>query len=89
MFFAQNMSNLGAVLNKPLQLKRVTKGAEPPPAGDFCDFAAKIAILTPFKSHLASFKAISIFNLLIIIDMILKRAKKSAKNFKTCKKTYQ
>ena len=32
MFFAQKLSNLSPVLNKPLQLKRVTKGAEPPAA---------------------------------------------------------
>ena len=28
--------------------------------GDFCNFAAKIAILTPFESHFARFKTISI-----------------------------
>ena len=33
MFFPQKLSNLGPVLNKPLQLKRVTEGAEPPAAG--------------------------------------------------------
>ena len=33
MFFAQNLSNLDPVLNKPLLLKRVTEGAEPPVAG--------------------------------------------------------
>ena len=43
MFFAQKLSNLGPVLNKPLLLKRVTEGAQL--LGDFCDFAAKIAIL--------------------------------------------
>ena len=31
--FAQKLSNLSPVLTKPLQLKRVTKGAEPPAAG--------------------------------------------------------
>ena len=59
MFFAQKLSNLGPVLNKPLQLKRVTEGTESPPAGDYCDFAAKIAILTPFKSHFARFETTS------------------------------
>ena len=58
MFFAQKLSNLGPVLNKPLLLKRVTEGQSPQLLGDFCDFAAKIAILTPFKSHLARFKTI-------------------------------
>ena len=33
MFFAQKLSNLGPVLNKPLLLKRVTEGAEPPAVG--------------------------------------------------------
>ena len=60
MFFAQKLSNLGPVLNKQLKLKRVTKGAEPQLLGDFYDFAAKIAILTPFKPHFARFKTISI-----------------------------
>ena len=60
MFFAQKLFNLGPVLNKPLLLKRVTEGADPATAGDFCDFAAKVAILTPFKSHFARFKTISI-----------------------------
>ena len=32
MFFAQKLSILGPVLNKPLQLKRITVGAEPPAA---------------------------------------------------------
>ena len=58
MFFAQKLSNLGPVLNKPLLLKRVTKWAQL--VGDFRDFAAKIAILTPFESHFARFKTISI-----------------------------
>ena len=39
MFFAQKLSNLGPMLNKPLLLKRVTEGAQL--LGDFCDFAAK------------------------------------------------
>ena len=60
MFFAQKLSNLGPVLNKPLQLKRVTEGPEPQLLGDFCDFAAKIAILMPFQSHFARFTTISI-----------------------------
>ena len=59
MFFAQKLSNLGPVLNKPLQLKRVTEGAKPRAAGNFCDFAAIIAILTPFKSYFARFKTTS------------------------------
>ena len=58
MYFAQKLSNLGLVLNKPLLLKRVTEGAQL--LGDFCNFAAKIAILTPFESHFACFKTISI-----------------------------
>ena len=53
MFSAQKLSNLGPVLNKPLQLKRVTEGAQL--LGDFCDFASKIAILTPFESDFARF----------------------------------
>ena len=60
MFFAQILSNLGPMLNKLMQLKRVTEGAESRLLGDFCDFAAKIAILTPFQSHFARFKTISI-----------------------------
>ena len=48
MFFAQKLSNLGPVLNKPLPLKRVSEGTEPQLSGDFSDFAAKMAILTPF-----------------------------------------
>ena len=43
MFFAQKLSNLGPVLNKPLLLKRVTEWAQL--VGDFRDFAAEIAIL--------------------------------------------
>ena len=54
MFFAQKLSNLGPVLNKPLLLKRVTEGAQL--LGGFCDFAAKIAILTPFESDFALLK---------------------------------
>ena len=55
--FAQKLSNLGPVLNKqPLQLKRVTKGADLPAAGRFLRFIAKIAFLTPFKSHFALLK---------------------------------
>ena len=41
MFFAQKLSNLGPVLNKPLLLKRVTEGAEPPAAGRFLQFCGK------------------------------------------------
>ena len=55
--FAQ-LSDLGPVLNKPLLFKRVTEGAQL--LGDFCDFVAKIAILTPFESDFARFKTISI-----------------------------
>ena len=33
MFFAQKLSKLAPELNKPLLLKRVTVGAEPPAAG--------------------------------------------------------
>ena len=58
MFSAQKLSNLGPVLNKPLQLKRVTEGTQL--LGDFFDFAAKIAILTPFELDFARFKTISI-----------------------------
>ena len=35
--FCKKLSNLGHVLSKPLQLKRVTEEV----LGDFCDFAAK------------------------------------------------
>ena len=72
MFFAQKLSNLGLVLNKPLQLKRVTKGAEPTAASDFCDFAAKIAILMPLKSHSARFKTISLIQQIAKIQKLLK-----------------
>ena len=41
MFFAQKLSNLGPVLNKPLLFKRVTEGAEPPAAGQFLRFSGK------------------------------------------------
>ena len=58
MLFAQKLSNLGPVLNKPLLLKRVTEGAQQ--LGDFCNCAAKIAIFTPFESRFARFKTISI-----------------------------
>ena len=58
MFFAQKLSNLVPVLNKPLLLKRVTEGAQL--VGDFRDFAAKITILMPFELHFARFKTISI-----------------------------
>ena len=60
MFFAQKLSNLGPVLIKPLQLKRVTEGPEPQLLRDFYDFSGKIAILTSFKSHFARFKTIPI-----------------------------
>ena len=42
-FFAQNPSNSGLVLNKPMQLKRITEGpgCRAPASGKFCDFAAK------------------------------------------------
>ena len=62
MFFAQKLSNLGPVLNKPLLLKRVTEGAQL--GGDFRDFVAKIANLTPFESHFARFKTISIITVI-------------------------
>ena len=55
MFFTQKLSNFDPVLNKQLQLKRVTKGAELS-AADFCDFAAKKAISTPFQSYFALLK---------------------------------
>ena len=58
MFFAPKLSNLGPVLNKPLLLKCVTEGAQL--LSDFCNFAAKKAILTPFESHFARCKTISI-----------------------------
>ena len=32
-FFPQKLSNLGPLLNKLLQLKRITVGADPPIAG--------------------------------------------------------
>ena len=43
-FFTQKLCNLGPVLNKLMQLKRITEGAwgeSLQPLGDFCDFAAK------------------------------------------------
>ena len=58
MCFVQKLSNLDPLLNKPLLIKRVTEAAQL--LGDFCNFAAKIAILTPFESHFARFKTISI-----------------------------
>ena len=56
MFFAQKLSNLGPEVKKPLLLQRVAEWAQL--LGDFCNFAAKIAILTPFESHFARFKTI-------------------------------
>ena len=41
MFFAQKFSNLGPVLNKPMQLKCVAEGAELPAAGWFLQFCGK------------------------------------------------
>ena len=52
--FCKKMSNLDPVLNKLMQLKRITKGVRGhsiQPLNDFCNFAAKIAILPPFQSH--------------------------------------
>ena len=49
--FAQKLSNLGPLLNKLMQLKRVTErveGESLQPLDNFCDFAAKIAISTLF-----------------------------------------
>ena len=40
------------MLNRPMQLNRITEGAEPQPLGDF---AAKVAILTPFQTHFSRF----------------------------------
>ena len=58
-FFAEKLSNLGPVLNKLMQLKLISEGALGGQIlqlmGDFCDFAAKLAILTPFQSHFARF----------------------------------
>ena len=56
--FAQKLSNLGPLLNRPMQLKRITERAwekSPKPMSDFSDFAAKIAILTLFQLHFAHF----------------------------------
>ena len=42
--FAQKLSNLDLVLNKLMQLERVTDwdlGAEPQPLGNVCDFTAQ------------------------------------------------
>ena len=78
MIFAQKLSNLGPVLNKPLPLKRVTEGEEPPAAGAFCDFAAKIAILTPFKIHFARFKTISIITVNCYNPEVIERFKLSS-----------
>ena len=41
MFFAQKLSNLGPVMNKTMQLKRVTEGSEPPAAAWFLQFCVK------------------------------------------------
>ena len=57
-FFPQKLSNLGLLLNKLLQLKRITEGEwgqSPQALGNFCDFAEKIAILTPFQSLFTRF----------------------------------
>ena len=60
-FFAQKLCNLGPVLNKLMELKRITEGAwegariwqSLQPLGDFCNFTEKIEIFTPFQSHFA------------------------------------
>ena len=60
-FFAQQVSNSDPVLNKPMQLKCIAEGTwvkSPQPLGNFCNFAAKIVILTPFQSHFARFYVI-------------------------------
>ena len=76
MFFAQKLSNLGPVLNKPLLLKRVAEGAQL--LGDFCNFAAKIAILTPFESRFGRFKTISIFTINCLNSKVIERFKLSS-----------
>ena len=43
-FFPQKLSNLGPMLNKLLQLKRIIEGVwgqKSQPLDDFCDFAGK------------------------------------------------
>ena len=62
-FFAQKLSNLGPVLNKPMQLKRTAEGAwgqSPQLLGDFCDFAAKncdlSAISITFRAFLKPYE---------------------------------
>ena len=57
-FFAQQLSNLDPVLNKPLHLKCIAEGAwgqSPQLLGNFCNFAEKAAIFTRFQSHFARF----------------------------------
>ena len=57
----QQFSNLYSMLNKLMQLKRITEGARGgngqnlQPLGEFRDFAAKIATLTPFQSQFERF----------------------------------
>ena len=66
--FAQKLFNLGLVLNKLMQLERVTDrslGAEPPTTGQCLKFySTKIAILTAFSSPFALFEAASMTKLL-------------------------
>ena len=58
-FFAEKLSNLDAVLNKLMQLKRITDGGlggqSLQSLVNFGDFATKIAILMAFQSHFARF----------------------------------
>ena len=53
--FCTKIACLGLVLSKLMQLKPITEGAwgaSPPGSkGDFCDYAAKISILTPFNNN--------------------------------------
>ena len=44
-----------------MQLKRIAEGAwgqSSQPQGDFCDFAAKLAILTPYQLQFTRFEAV-------------------------------
>ena len=66
--FAQKLSNLGLVLNKLMQLERVTDrslGVDPPNTGQCLRFySTKIEILTAFSSPFALFEAASITKVL-------------------------
>ena len=56
MLFAQKLSDLGPVLNKPLQLKRVTERAELPAAGRFLRFGGKNSNFNAISITFRNFK---------------------------------